>query len=201
MQSINKIKEYFVSMEMYEGRWVIAVKYRPKWGAYSKEDGRIKVSPDENEEDVWWYYASDQTVEVDEIIDFICETVATNIEAIKKVELFKMKASELKKIFSDESLSFKKLQTLNFVFDDSTTKNKSVNEDVKKKVISKKDLLTKIDDHDLFTKENESQVDDIVPEVKPKTKTRKKKDVEEKKVEETVEADEMTKEEIDELRG
>ena len=123
MQSINKIKEYFLSMEMYEGRWVIVVKYRPKWGAYSSEDGRIKVSADENQEDVWWYYATDDKVEVDDIINLITETVATNIEAIKKVELFKIKAGELKQIFSDETLSFKTLQTLKFVFDDSIIKD------------------------------------------------------------------------------
>ena len=209
MELINKIKEYFVSMEMYDGKWVVAVKFKPKWGAYPSEDGRIKVSPDEQQPDLWWYYADDTSVDVDEIINLINETVVTNMEAIKKVELFKLKAGELKQIFSDEKLSFKKLQTLKFVFDDSVVERKVESEApiTKKKTTSKKDLMSQVGDviqeHDVFTQPPiEKKVDEEVEEVEevPVKKSRKTK----QKTQEVVEsltANEMTSEEIDELRG
>lgn len=200
-ERLGKIKDYFVGMEMYGGQWVVRVKYRPKWGAYPPEDGRIKVVSDESEPDLWWYCANDENVDIDSILDLIEETIDTNMEAIKKVELFKLKAAELKRIFSDESLSFQKLQRLRFVFDDKvvTDSKKSVVVEPKKKVSSKKELITQVDDeikgHDIFESPKES-VDDSVNKKKV---TRKR--VVEKPVVETVSSSEMTKEEIDDLRG
>lgn len=200
MQNINKIKEYFQSMDIYEGRWVITVKYRPKWGAYSSDDGRIKVGPDERTPDVWLYCAADDTVEVDEIIDLIEETVQTNLEAIKKVELFKLKANELKQLFSDESISFKKLQTLKFVFDASQSveeTTKPVKEVTKKKASSKKDLMSQvgevIQEHDVFS----TSTPEEAPEEKPVRKKRESKP----KAIETATPVNMSQEEIDALRG
>lgn len=207
MESINRIKEYFVSMEMYNGRWVICVRFRPKWGAYSSDDGRIKVGSDEKQPDVWWYCANEDDVEVDEIIDLIDETVQTNIEAIKKVELFKLKASELKQIFSDESISFKRLQTLNFVFDDSKVpedKEKPVKAETKKKVSTKKELMTQvgevIQEHDVFTTPVESGAETIESNAKgyKRKTTSKPKVVESAKTATPVD---MTQAEIDDLRG
>lgn len=194
--SINRIKEYFVNMEMHQGRWVIIVKYRPRWGAYASDDGRIEVGPDEKVPDVWWYYAKEEDVDVDEIIDLIDETVQTNMEAIKKVELFKLKATELKEIFSNEELSFKKLQTLKFVFDDTELveekPKKAAKGDVKKAATSKKNLMTQVGEeifeHDVFNSRS-SVVEEKTPVKQKKGKAT------------TVKAVEMSKEEIDELRG
>lgn len=200
--SINKIKDYFVSMEMYEGKWVICVKFQPKWGAYPSEDGRIRVSSDEQEPDMWWYYANDDSVDVDEIINLINETVVTNLDAIKKVELFKLKANELKQIFSDEKLSLKKLQTLKFVFDDTVveTPEKEMQQ-VKKKTTSKKDLMSHVGDviqeHDVFSQPAVVELK-AVEEDKTKTKKTRKKKADKL---ESLTPQEMTSEEIDELRG
>lgn len=211
MEGINRIKEYFVSMEMYNGRWVVCVKFRPKWGAYSSDDGRIKVGPDEKQADVWWYCANDDDVEVDEIIDLIDETVQTNMEAIKKVELFKLKASELKQIFSDENTSFKKLQSLKFVFDEDvigavdTKAKKSVRQDVKKAAPTKKDLISQvgeeIQEHNILSapvkQEEEATESD-------RAKTYKRKTSGKSKVTESMKSVtpvDMTQEEIDSLRG
>jgi hypothetical protein len=186
--SINKIKDYFVSMEMYEGRWVISVKYQPKWGAYSSEDGRISVVEDDNHADVWWYCAKDDDVTVDDIIELICETVQTNLEAIKKVELFKLKASELKQLFSDEKISLSKLQTLKFVFEDGPVD----------KPITKKDLITHVDEtikeHDVF-----KPTTDTAEKVKRARKSEKKQRTTSQIV--TATPKDLTQEEINDLRG
>ena len=202
--SINKIKEYFVSMEMYDGKWVICTQFKPKWGAYPSEDGRIKVVSDEQQPDMWWYCAEDDGVDVDEIINLINETVVTNLDAIKKVELFKEKASELKKIFSDEKLSLKMLQTLKFVFDDTIVENIVEKEEkpvIKKKTTSKKDLMSHVGDviqeHDVFSKPEVvvQETHDYEPEVVKKTRKTKQKQVE------SLTPSDMTSEEINELRG
>lgn len=205
MELINKIKQYFVSMEMYEGRWVICVRFKPKWGAYSSEDGRINVSADENEPDMWWYYANDESVDIDEIINLIDETVVTNLEAIKKVELFKLKAGELKKIFSDEKLSFKKLQTLKFVFDysakeETETEKEPPKQISKKKVQTKKEIAQEIgnviNEHDVFSQ-------DSLVETENEKETKKPRKTRQRQIDgaESLTPNNMTDEEINELRG
>ena len=200
-EAIDKIKDYFVSMERLNGCWVICVQYRPKWMAYSSEDGRVKVAQEDEAPDMWWYCANDKTVTVDEIITLIDETVQTNLEAIKKVELFKCKAGELKQLFSDEKITYQKLQTLKFVFDDSqvTKATSQTKTEEKKKMPSKKDVMAQvgaeIQEHNVFTTPTETQP---TTPVKP---TRRKRSIAEPKDAETLTPSEMTQEEIDDLRG
>lgn len=234
MEMINRIKDYFVSMEMYEGRWVVVVRYNPQWTAYQSDDGRIKVSRDEKKKDTWWYYATDKNVEIDEIINLICETIETNIEVVKKVELLKIKAKELKEIFANEKYSFSDLEKLMFVFAEETTTGggeKKKNE----KTMSKKDMFKSINNeinaHDILN-ETQPEVMNVKSEIKPAPKNRSRKktfytekeeiiepvvkgsiiepvdkesndkniSVGENKTE-IIQANDMTKEEIDELRG
>lgn len=198
-EAIDKIKDYFVSMERYNGCWAICVQYRPKWMAYPSEDGRVKVTQEDEAPDMWWYCANDKTVTVDEIITLIDETIQTNLEAIKKVELFKCKAGELKQIFSDEKITYQKLQTLRFVFEDSqvakiTPQSKT---EEKKKMTSKKDVMAQvgaeIQEHNVFTAPTQPTT--------PAKATKRKRSVAEPKDVETLTPSEMTQEEIDGLRG
>ena len=198
---LNKIKDYFQSIEQFDGKWVICVKYKPKWGAYPSEGGKINAVPDENTPDVWWYYGKDDKVDIDSIFDLIDETIQTNLDAIRKVELFKLKAEELKRIFSDDSISFKKLQTLRFVFDEKIAMNDSKPKKGKRsKPMSKKDIL-KIDD---------SVADEVTEPVKENSDGQisesacgdAKEDAYDPENTETgVNATELSQEEIDDLRG
>lgn len=198
---LNKIKDYFQSIEQFEGKWVICVKYKPKWGAYPSEGGKINAVPDENTPDVWWYYGKDDKVDIDSIFDLIDETIQTNLDAIRKVELFKLKAEELKRIFSDDSISFKKLQTLRFVFDEKIAMNDSKPKKGKRsKPMSKKDIL-KIDD---------SVADEVTEPVKENSDGQisesacgdaKEDSYDTENTETAVNATELSQEEIDDLRG
>ena len=198
---LNKIKDYFQRIEQFDGKWVICVKYKPKWGAYPSEGGKINAVPDENIPDVWWYYGKDDKVDIDSIFDLIDETIQTNLDAIRKVELFKLKAEELKRIFSDDSISFKKLQTLRFVFDEKIAMNDSKPKKGKRsKPMSKKDIL-KIDD---------SVADEVTEPVKENSDGQisesacgdAKEDAYDPENTETgVNATELSQEEIDDLRG
>ena len=205
---LNKIKDYFQSIEQFDGKWVICVKYKPKWGAYPSENGKINAVPDENTPDLWWYYGKDNKVDIDSIFDLIDETIQTNLDAIRKVELFKLKAEELKKIFSDDSISFKKLQTLKFIFDEkSAVSNDKPKKSKRSKPMSKKDIL-KIDDSvvDEATEaepvkdEPQTQVTEAVDDgIRCVDTTSNENEVE--RTETVVNATELSQEEIDDLRG
>lgn len=192
---LNKIKDYFQSIEQFDGKWVICVKYKSKWGAYPSDNGRINAVPDETTPDVWWYYGKDANVDIDSIFDLIDETIQTNLDAVRKVELFKLKANELKQLFSDETISFKKLQTLKFVFDETVAKeNIKPKKNNRKKPMSKKDIL-KIDDSVVEETEAivEEKVSENVPYVEAPVPTQPQETV--------VNATDLTQEEIDDLRG
>lgn len=205
---LDKIKDYFQSIEQFEGKWVICVKYKPKWGAYPSENGKINAVPDENTPDLWWYYGKDNKVDIDSIFDLIDETIQTNLDAIRKVELFKLKAEELKKIFSDDSIPFKKLQTLKFIFDEkSIVSNDKPKKSKRSKPMSKKDIL-KIDDSvvdeateaEQVKDEPQTQVTEAVDDgVRYVDTTSNENEVE--RTETVVNATELSQEEIDNLRG
>lgn len=141
-EKLNGIKDYFQSMELLEGKWVICVKYKEKWGAYPSEDGSINAIPDEKAPDVYWYFPTNDNVGIDEIIALIEETIATNLDAIKKADLFKEKALELKKLFADDTIPFSKLQTLYFGFADITNVKSSRKTAKKSKPKTKKEIIS-----------------------------------------------------------
>ena len=202
---LNKIKDYFQSIEQFEGKWVICVRYNPKWGAYPSENGKINAVPDENTPDVWWYYGKDDKVDIDSIFDLIDETIQTNLDAIRKVELFKLKAEELKRMFSDDSISFKKLQSLEFIFNEKVT---TVSNKPKKgkRLMSKKDIL-KIDDsvadevtEPVEAEHAEKETNATLPKV-DNCDVKGDKAIEEQHSVTVVNATELSQEEIDDLRG
>lgn len=210
---LDRIREFFQSIEQYDGKWVICVKYRPKWGAYPSEDGKIKAVPDEKTPDIWWYYGNNDKVDIDSIFDLIDETIQTNLDAVRKVELFKLKADELKRIFSDETIPFSKLQTLEFTFSEGEGKKdvkaKKTKSSRKTRPMTKKDIL-KIDDkvaeekepYDVVQKDEKSEVQNPSAAIQMQdSETVSATDLTKEEIAETVSATDLTKEEIDDLRG
>ena len=201
---LDKIKDYFQSIERYDGKWLVCVRYNPKWGAYDSEDKLVKAAADEKQPDIWWYYATKPNVDIERIFDLIEETIQTNLDAIKKAELFKLKANELKQLFSNEKISFKQLQTLKFVFDDSeASKDKQKRRGNRTKPTTKKSILDSVVNQS--TKEQEVFVDKEednkkeVSEVQVVTETHHEQEVDTNVTEHT--ADMMTEDEINDLRG
>ena len=110
---IEKIKQYFRSIELVENTIIIRVKYLNKWGVYPSEDNLIKVTKSDDAKNEWYYYADSDKKNISEIFDLIDETIEMNISAAKKIALLDKKFAELKTIFSNESLD--RLETLKFV--------------------------------------------------------------------------------------
>lgn len=112
-ERINKISDYFKSIELEKGLIIIKMKYPPKWGVLKDENNRIKVAKSEDAPNEWFYWGGDNEISIDEIFDFVEETINMNLIAVKKVELLNQKFSELKELFAQESLE--NLETLQFI--------------------------------------------------------------------------------------
>lgn len=131
---INKIADYFKSMEIANNILVIKVLYKNRWGVFNSEDDKIKVCKSEEIQNEYFYYADYMTVSIDKIFDLIEETIEMNISTEKKVNLLAEKVEELKELFSNESLE--KLETLFFDFKEikkeKQKRRKNIKKDVKK---------------------------------------------------------------------
>lgn len=129
---INNIQPYFRSVEIKESFYILRVVYPNKWSGYNRDDEKIKTAKSDNSnENEWFYYADIESVDLNEIFDLIEETIVTNQEMYQKIELMKIKMSELKDIFQEESLE--KLKTLQFTFDSTANKPKKRQYNKKKK--------------------------------------------------------------------
>lgn len=113
-ERINNISDYFRGMEIQNGFYIVRVQYGHRWGAYSRQDEKIKATRSEEVADEWFYYAETEDVEFDDIFDLIDETIKMNQSALAKVELLKAKIEELKVLFEDTPLE--DLETLKFTF-------------------------------------------------------------------------------------
>lgn len=122
-ERINKISQYFRSMEMTNGIIIIKVQYNNKWGVYPSDDNKIKVAKSEDTPNEWFYYGNFNDITVDDIFDLIENTIEMNLSAAAKLELLNSKFEELKNLFATESLE--RLSTLKFVLSNKKSYRKS----------------------------------------------------------------------------
>ncbi len=113
-EEILSIQEYFRSVEYYGKGLVVKVAFPSKWTVYPSEDGKIKVASDDTAEGVYFYYVDLNDASLEDVFALIKETVAMNLEALKKITLMREKIDELKEIFASKSID--ELSTLQFTF-------------------------------------------------------------------------------------
>lgn len=114
---IKAVQQYFRGLDIKETLFIVRIVYPSKWTAYNREDEVIKVAKAEGRNNEWYYYAETNEVDIEDIFDLIDDTIKTNEAVYQKIELMKVKMEELKDLFQSESLE--RLQTLEFVFNDS----------------------------------------------------------------------------------
>lgn len=122
-ERINKISQYFRSMEMTNGIIIIKVQYNNKWGVYPSDDNKIKVAKSEDTPNEWFYYGNFNDITVDDVFDLIENTIEMNLSAAAKLELLNSKFEELKNLFATESLE--RLSTLKFVLSNKKSYRKN----------------------------------------------------------------------------
>lgn len=140
---IELIKPYFRSLETYNDALIIRVQFPPKWAVFPSDDGKIKAAPSDQKAYEFFYYGDSNKVSLDDIFDFIKETIEVNQSIEEKAKLLVEKTKELQELF--ETTPLEKLKTLNFVMEDikkpkakrKYTRRKKVKENVKEEPISK----------------------------------------------------------------
>lgn len=110
---MNDMKPYFRGIEMYNEAIMVKVTYPNKWKAYPSDDGRIKVTLDDNDKSITYYYADSNDTTYEEIFDLIEQTIKTNQDIILKLKLLKDKVEELKELF--QNTSYDDLLNLQFI--------------------------------------------------------------------------------------
>lgn len=149
---IKDIKEFFKGIEIRENLFIVKIVYPNKWNAYDRNDGMIKAAKSDVIDNEWFYYANIDEVELNDIFDLVQETVKTNEDIYKKVELMKEKMEELKNLFQNESLE--KLQTLIFTFQEK--KSKRTNKRKQKAI----ELVNEV--NSILTEENNDNVEEKI---------------------------------------
>lgn len=113
-ERMESMRPYFKGIEMYNEALIVKVVFPNNWKAYNSQDGRIKVTPSENNPNESFYYANSENSSYDDIFDLIEETIKANQEIILKLELLKDKIEELKEAFSTHT--YDELCSLSFSF-------------------------------------------------------------------------------------
>lgn len=111
---INEIKPYFKSLESYNDALIVRVQFPPKWAVFSSDDGLIKPAPSENAAHEFFYYGDVNKVSLEDIFDFIKNTIEVNESLEIKAKMLVEKVNELKKLFEEKKLD--ELKTLQFTF-------------------------------------------------------------------------------------
>ena len=139
---IELIKPYFRSLETYNDALIIRVQFPPKYAVFPSDDGKIKAAPSDQKAYEYFYYGDGNEVSLEDIFDFIKNTIEVNQSLEIKAKLLVEKAKELQELF--EVTPLEKLKTLKFAMEDvkkpkakrKYTKRKKAQENVKEEPIS-----------------------------------------------------------------
>lgn len=139
---INEMNPYFQRIEKYNDALICVVIFPKNWAVFNSDSGKIKVAPSDQKAYEYFYYGDGNKVSLDDIFDFIKETIEVNQSLEEKAKLLVEKAKELQELF--EVTPLEKLKTLKFAMEDvkkpkakrKYTKRKKVQENVKEEPIS-----------------------------------------------------------------
>lgn len=215
MESIDEllgtIQQYFKNLQQVNKCWYILIEVPDNWIVYPSEDKRIlvteyKLKANEQQKSgvkKYWYCSTNEEVKISEIVSLIKEMVRLNIEAIKKMNLLKDKFEELKAIFRNLEYSYETLLQLKFTINGKEITETSEVEDESNKEENIQDILETVGEPIATI---EQKVEKTTKKTNKHSKTIAKSEKETKNVAKTevtkeVNATELSKSEIDELRG
>ena len=156
---MNDMKPYFRGIEMYNEAIMVKVVFPNKWKAYPSDDGRINVTPSDNDPNMTYYYADSNNTTYEDMFDLIEQTIKANQDILLKLQLLRDKGEELKELFS--KLSYEELKTLKFV----TEKVKE--EKPKRKYTKKKKVTEKAQEES--QNENNEDMEELLKDGSKKT--------------------------------
>lgn len=139
---INEMNPYFQRIEKYNDALICVVIFPKNWAVFNSDSGKIKVAASDRKAYEYFYYGDGNEVSLEDIFDFIKETIEVNQSLEEKAKLLVEKAKELQDLF--EVTPLEKLKTLKFAMEDvkkpkakrKYTRRKKAKENVKKELIS-----------------------------------------------------------------
>lgn len=128
-ERIKDIENYRPNITFQDGAIIIKIQFKKGWQILQPENSElVAFSKDDNINGLYWYVALLE--HADFIFDSIEQTIAVNQEMEKKIELYETKIQELKDLFLSD-VSFEKLQTLQFVFNNPNKPKRAYNKSKK----------------------------------------------------------------------
>lgn len=129
---INEMNPYFQRIEKYNDALICVVIFPKNWAVFNSDSGKIKVAASDRKAYEYFYYGDGKDVSLEDIFDFVKETIEVNQSLEIKAKLLVERAKELQELF--ETTPLEKLKTLKFVMED-VKKNKPKRKYTKKKKI------------------------------------------------------------------
>lgn len=128
VNELDKIKDYFVGLQFFEGKILITAKFDPLWviqdGDYKIENkGSIRVAQQTNDP-LKYFLGLNDTIELSDIINLIEKILESNLTEQRKINLFNMKVNELRNLINE--LTLEEFESLRFKY--KTEKKKFIKE-------------------------------------------------------------------------
>jgi hypothetical protein len=107
-EAFAPIAEYFISMSVdtVTGFHILEIGIPDKWAFSDSRDIKCEVLAESEEGKVLKISSHDEQIVIDDLIEFVCIIVDTNIKIVMKEEEFKEKMNEMKKMLEDEANKF-----------------------------------------------------------------------------------------------
>lgn len=115
-KKFNQLKPYVIGIRFLDEMEVVDTILSDGWSVSPSKYIKVGKSDDDKSQNYHMFYSEDPKITLDDIMDFIEETIKINIEREKKFELLKVKVEELKVFFKNNPLN--KLQNMKFILGD-----------------------------------------------------------------------------------
>jgi hypothetical protein len=113
-KTLDALKPYVISIRYVEGVQVVDAIFKDGWVV--PDSKLISKAKGDNSVNYYMIYSEDESVGIDDLLEFVSLTIKANVEREKKHLLLKQTYDKLKDIFAKNSLS--RLNTLKFTFSD-----------------------------------------------------------------------------------
>lgn len=123
-KKLDDLKPYVIGIR-FTPMTVVDTLFKDGWNVPTSK--KILVGKNDENVNYHMFYSENEDITIDDLLNFIEETIKINIEREKKFDLLKIKVEELKNFFKVNTLS--KLQNMKFILGDSNILPESMTED------------------------------------------------------------------------
>ena len=152
--SLKEFAPYNIDIKMIQGWLIVGMTYKKSWQILKPLNELIEQR--ENDDRIF-YCAPLNQVDADDVFSSIRDTINSNIDMEKKVELFQVKVNELQNIFSE--LDYEELVTIEFKYKKKKKANKkqsqkAIEEEITENTVEESDIID--NDEELVDEDNKN---------------------------------------------